>query len=171
MRKLNFQWMILAVAVFASIGYSVSSNIEQKSKMNSALLEDVMTVKGEFEVSLLPQADGEYEAGRTTVDKKYYGDLEGIGKGQMLSFRTSVEGSAGYVVIEHFTGTLNGRSGSFTLQHSGVMNRGKSKLAISVVPDSGSEELSGLSGEMNIIISEGKHYYEFSYTLNSDSKD
>ena len=80
-----------------------------------------MTIKGEFEVNLIPQTDDEFEAGRTTVDKKYYGDLEGIGKGQMLSVRTSVEGSAGYVVIEHFRGTLNGRSGSFSLQHSGIM--------------------------------------------------
>lgn len=170
MHNLNFQRLILAIVVFASISCTLSSNVEQKSIINTALLENVMTAKGEFEVSLIRQADVDFEAGRTTIDKKYYGDLKGIGKGQMLSFRTSVEGSAGYVAIEQVTGTLNGRSGSFTLQHSGTMTRGTSKLAISVVPDSGSEELSGLSGKMTIIISEGKHYYEFIYTLSSNSK-
>lgn len=163
--------MVLAIVVFASISCTSFSNVEQKSKIDTISLENVMTIKGEFEVNLIPQTDDEFEAGRTTVDKKYYGDLEGIGKGQMLSVRTSVEGSAGYVVIEHFRGTLSGRSGSFSLQHSGIMNRGESKLAISVVPDSGTDELSGLSGDMNIIISEGKHYYEFTYTLDSITKD
>jgi len=167
MHNLNFQGMIIAIVVFTSISCTLSSNVEQKSKINTGSLEDVMTVKGEFEVSLMPQSDGDFEAGRTTIDKKYFGDLKGIGKGQMLNVRTSVQGSAGYVAIEHVTGTLNGRLGSFTLQHSGIMNRGASKLAISVVPDSGTGELSGLSGEMNIIISEGKHYYEFTYTLSS----
>ena len=163
--------MVLALVAFASISCTSSSNVEQNSKINTASLENVMTIKGEFEISMIPQEDGDFEAGRSTLDKKYYGDLEGTGKGQMLSVRTSVEGSAGYVVIEHVTGTLSGRSGSFTLQHSGIMNRGESKLTISVVPDSGTDELSGLSGDMNIIITEGKHYYEFTYTLDSNSND
>ena len=171
MHNLDFQGKVLATAIFISISGALSSIIGQNSMTNTASMKDVMTVKGEFEVVLIPQTDADFEAGRATVDKKYLGGLEGIGKGQMLSVRTSVKGSAGYVAIEHFSGILNGRSGTFALQHSGMTYRGESKLAITVVPDSGTKELSGLSGEMKIINSEGKHYYEFNYTLSSISND
>ena len=166
MNKLNFLGMLLAIVVFTSLSHALPSLADiKRSKISNTSLGNMMTAKGEFEVSLTPQADGDFKAGRSTVDKKYYGDLKGFGKGQMLSIRTDVQGSAGYVAIEHVTGTLNGRSGSFTLQHSGIMNRGASKLTVLVVPDSGSGELSGLSGEMTINISKGKHYYEFTYTI------
>lgn len=86
-------------------------------------------------------------------------------KGEMLSASTSVKGSAGYVAIERVSGTLHGRSGSFTLQHSGTMTRGAPQLTITVVPDSGSDQLKGLAGKMMITIADGKHSYEFEYTL------
>jgi hypothetical protein len=76
-----------------------------------------------------------------------------------------VKGSAGYVAIEKVTGKLHGRAGTFVLQHTGTMNRGAQKLSITVVPDSGTGELVGLSGKMNIIIAGGKHSYEFDYSL------
>ncbi|HEU4328706.1 MAG TPA: DUF3224 domain-containing protein [Roseiflexaceae bacterium] len=122
--------------------------------------------RGTFEVNLIPQAD-EQDAvpGRLLLDKRFQGDLAATSKGQMLSALTSVEGSAGYVAIEQVSGTLHGRSGSFVLQHSGTMNRGTQHLTISVVPDSGTEELTGIAGTMTIAIKDGQHSYELSYTL------
>lgn len=122
---------------------------------------------GEFDVKLIPQPqEGAASApGRMLLDKQFHGPLEARSEGQMLALRTAVPGSAGYVAMELVTGTLDGKHGSFVLQHSGTMNRGTPSLSVSVVPDSGSEELAGLSGTMNIRIEGGKHFYEFAYAL------
>ena len=123
---------------------------------------------GTFEVRLSPQVDGAEAGaslGRLLIDKRFGGDLEATSRGQMLAFRSGVEGSAGYVALEHVEGTLAGRAGSFVLQHSGTMERGAQRLSVTVVPDSGTGELSGLAGRMNIVVAEGKHSYEFDYTL------
>jgi hypothetical protein len=124
---------------------------------------------GTFDVKLSPQGqDDKAEGsslGRMTIDKQFHGDLEGAAKGQMLVAGTDVKNSAGYVAIERITGTLHGRSGSFVLQHSGVMTRGAPQQAITVVPDSGSGQLAGLAGRMTIVIGGGKHSYNFEYTL------
>ena len=123
---------------------------------------------GTFEVKLTPQAaeDGaDAGLGRMSSDKQFHGDLEGTSKGQMLSAMGSMKGSAGYVAMERVTGTLKGRTGSFVLQHSGTMTRGAPQLSVTVVPDSGSGQLAGLAGTMTIKINEGKHSYEFEYTL------
>ncbi|HEX2013342.1 MAG TPA: DUF6265 family protein [Roseateles sp.] len=126
-------------------------------------------VRGEFDVKMAPQPGAEAQGqvpGRLLVDKRFFGGpLEGTSQGQMLAFRAGVPGSAGYVAMELFKGTLAGRRGSFVLQHSGTMNRGAPGLVISVVPDSGTEELAGLSGTMGIRIEGGKHYYDFDYSL------
>lgn len=103
--------------------------------------------------------------GRMSLDKQYHGDLQATSAGKMLSFVPPVEGSAGYVAMERVDGTLHGRAGTFVLQHSGLMDRGHRSLAIHVVPDSGTGQPEGLSGTMTIIIPEGKHAYEFHYTL------
>ena len=104
--------------------------------------------------------------GRMTIEKHFHGDLQGTSKGQMLMASSdSVKNSAGYVAIEKVTGTLNGRRGSFYLQHNATMTRGVGELNIIVIPDSGTDELAGLKGKMNIIIAEGKHSYEFEYAL------
>jgi Protein of unknown function (DUF3224) len=101
-----------------------------------------------------------------TIDKHYHGDLEGTGKGQMLTAGTDVKGSGAYVAIERVTGTLRGRAGSFVLQHSGTMTQGVPHLTITVVPDSGTAQLAGIAGKMDIIIAaDGKHSYDFEYTL------
>ncbi len=105
--------------------------------------------------------------GRMTIDKQFQGDLDATSKGQMLTARTAIQASAGYVAIERVTGSLQGRAGSFTLQHTGIMNRGEPQLTISVVPDSGTGELEGISGEMSIQIDAGKHSYEFEYSIES----
>src|SRR5689334_19040734 len=122
---------------------------------------------GTFEVKLTPQDDGpDAPVGRMTISKQFQGDLTGTSNGQMvMSSSPSVQGSAGYVAIEKVTGTLNGRHGSFYLQHTGTMTRGVGDLTITVIPDSGTGELVGLTGRMNIIIKDGKHSYDFEYTL------
>jgi hypothetical protein len=121
---------------------------------------------GTFEVKLSPQtADGDATHGRMTLDKQFHGDLEGTSKGEMLTAMTEAQGSAGYVAIEKFTGKLHGRTGTFVLQHSGLMTRGAPSLTITVVPDSGTGELKGLAGKMSITIAEGKHSYDFEYSL------
>jgi Protein of unknown function (DUF3224) len=124
------------------------------------------SASGTFQVKLVPQAtDGDARLSRLLLDKQFQGDLEGISKGEMLAAGSAVQGSAGYVAIELVTGKLQGRSGSFILQHSGTMNRGNPSLVVTVVPDSGTEELKGLSGRMVINIAEGKHSYEFEYAI------
>jgi hypothetical protein len=122
---------------------------------------------GTFEVKLVPQTDDKSDAslGRMTIDKEFHGDLKGTSKGQMLTGMTDVKGSAGYVAIEKVSGTLKGRTGTFILQHTGTMNRGVPQLTITVVPDSGTDQLAGLAGVFTIKIAEGKHSYEFDYSL------
>jgi hypothetical protein len=121
---------------------------------------------GPFDVKLEPQA-GDPAVGRMSIDKQFHGDLEATSKGQMLAISTEVKGSAGYVAMERVTGTLQGRTGTFALQHSGTMTRGVPQLVITVVPDSGTDQLVGLSGKMTINIVDGKHSYDFEYTLDS----
>ena len=124
---------------------------------------------GTFDVKVTPQApeeaSGDPAIGRMTLDKQFHGDLEGTSKGVMLAASTDVKGSAGYVAIERVSGTLHGRSGTFVLQHSGTMTRGAPELRITVVPDSGTGQLLGLTGKMMIVIADGKHSYDFEYQL------
>ncbi len=123
---------------------------------------------GRFDVKLEPRApDHEHgaEIGRMTIDKHFEGDLAATSKGQMLAFLTNVGGSAGYVAMEIVSGTLHGRQGSFVLQHSGTMTRGAKELSVTVVPDSGTAQLTGLAGRMDIVITDGQHSYAFDYTL------
>jgi hypothetical protein len=103
--------------------------------------------------------------GRMSIDKVFKGDLAAVSKGEMLSAFTDIKGSAGYVAIERVSGTLQGRAGAFVLKHNATMTRGAPALNIVVVPDSGTGELRGLIGKMNIIIADGKHSYEFDYEL------
>lgn len=130
-----------------------------------------MKANGPFEVKVLPQkADNPYaeaaQLGRMSLDKQFHGPLEASSKGEMLSIMTEVKGSAGYVAIERVTGTLDGRSGSFVLQHNATMDRGTPQLNIIVVPDSGTGELAGLRGKMEIDIQPGgKHFYNFVYEI------
>ena len=125
--------------------------------------------RGTFEVRLGPlaayhQAEGSL-LGRMSIDKQFRGDLEASSRGEMLSAGTAVKGSAGYVAIERVSGSLQGRSGTFVLQHSATMARGVPQLSITVVPDSGTDGLAGLAGRMTIEIADGAHSYEFEYTI------
>jgi hypothetical protein len=126
-----------------------------------------MHARGPFDVKLVPQTNQDAGEGvvlsRLTIDKTYRGDLTGTSQGEMLSAGTSVKGSAGYVAIEQVSGTLAGRTGSFVLQHTATMTRGAPHLSIHVVPDSGTGELTGLTGAMSINIQNGTHSYELEY--------
>ncbi len=119
-------------------------------------------VLGEFIVELTPQQD-KLDMGRMLINKSFSGELAGTSNGQMLSKRSAVKGSAGYVAIELFTGQLQNKKGSFSLQHMGIMSKGDQKLTVIVVPDSATGELEGLYGNMQIQIVEGKHYYDFEF--------
>jgi Protein of unknown function (DUF3224) len=129
------------------------------------------TASGTFEVKMTPQAAidgiGDPTVGRLAIDKRFQGDLDGTSKGEMLGTRTLVDGSAGYVAIERVTGTIHGRSGSFSLLHRGIMNRGNLEHSVTVIPDSGTGELASIAGTMTIKIDGGEHSYELEYSLSA----
>jgi Protein of unknown function (DUF3224) len=156
------------VGLCLCLGYGTPARIKTSYKVKQ---EKLMTnrASGTFDVRLNPQGQDdksdEITLGRMSIDKQFSGDLEGTSKGQMLTAGTAVGGSAGYVAIERVNGTLHGRNGTFVLQHSGTMTRGAPQLSITVVPDSGTGQLTGIAGKMTIKIGGGKHSYEFEYTL------
>jgi Protein of unknown function (DUF3224) len=120
---------------------------------------------GSFEVKMAPLATDAPTLGRMSLDKTYHGDLEAVSKGEFLGMGTPGSGSAGYVAMERVNGKLEGRSGTFALQHSGAMKRGDTQYSVTVVPGSGTEELAGLEGKLSITIVDGKHFYDLEYTL------
>jgi hypothetical protein len=125
---------------------------------------------GTFEVKLAPQKADNPQAeaaglGRMSLDKQFHGDLEATGQGEMLSVLDREKGSGGYVAMERVNGKLQGREGSFVLQHNATMNRGAAKMDILVVPDTGTGQLAGISGSMTIRIEGGQHFYDFEYSL------
>jgi uncharacterized protein DUF3224 len=139
-----------------------STQIQKESIMNHA--------SGTFEVKIVSQKpdnpqEESAKLGRMAIDKKFEGDLDAVSAGEMLSVMSEREGSAGYVAIERVSGTLQGRSGTFALQHFGSMTRGVPQLNVSVVPDSGTGQLAGLAGTMTIKIVDKKHFYDFAYTI------
>jgi len=125
-----------------------------------------MQIEGTFDVKLAPQPPAEGQTwGRQTISKTFHGGLDGTSRGEMLAAGTAVKGSAGYVALEQVTATLDGRKGSFFLQHFGLMNKGAPTLTVSVIPDSATGELAGLEGTMTIDITGGQHRYTFTYNL------
>jgi len=121
---------------------------------------------GTFDVKLSPVTPSAGNPiSEMTLDKKYHGALDATSQGIMLASGSPATGSGGYVAMEKVTGTLDGRKGSFVLQHTGMMNHGATELSITVVPDSGTDQLAGISGKMSIQIAGGKHSYDFEYTL------
>ena len=169
MMKTN--WALVAIFVTVLTVYGTSDSAQTQSEAASpAKKEPVVTAraKGIFEVKGAPETEDKGEGptlGRFSLDKQYHGDLEAVGKGDMLTASTSVKGSAGYVAMERVSGTLNGRKGTFVMQHIGTMNRGSMQLSVTVVPDSGTDQLAGLTGTMTIVIADGKHSYEFEYSI------
>ena len=163
---------VLGALGVGTIGYGAyTKNQTQVPSKVQKEKKAIMTThaNGTFEVKMTPQSPDDKSEGATvgkfSLDKKSQGDLEGTSKGEMLAVSTPIQGSAGYVAMEQVTGTLNGRSGTFALQHTGTMTRGAPQLSVTVVPDSGTGQLAGLAGKMDIKIADGKHFYEFEYTL------
>jgi hypothetical protein len=156
---------MVAIAAVAPMSTTVSA-APQSVSPTPPRTPMTVTAKGPFDVKLTPQGAATDPVGRMTLDKAFHGDLEATSVGEMLAVRTDVAGSAGYVAIERVTGILAGRKGTFALQHWGMMDKGTPDLKISVIPDSGTEDLAGLTGTMTIDIQPGgKHFYTFTYTL------
>ncbi|HWA01770.1 MAG TPA: DUF3224 domain-containing protein [Caulobacterales bacterium] len=124
-----------------------------------------MRATGTFEVKLSPLDAHEPLIGRRSIDKTYTGELDAVGRGEMLAVMDLALGSGAYVALERVVGTLSGRTGSFALVHRGLMNRGRQSLVIEVAPDSGDGDLKGLTGQLEIIIEAGRHAYAFDYEL------
>jgi hypothetical protein len=128
-----------------------------------------MHAKGPFDVKIAPLEGYNNELGRMSLDKQFHGDLEATSKGEMLSQFDKEKQSGGYVAIERVTGTLGGKKGRFTLQHSSTMERGKPQQNIVVVPDSGTDELTGLRGSLIVnIAADGAHSYDFQYDFDQN---
>lgn len=154
---------LAAVAVVASLAGGQSTAVAQHKE--AAVSKHVA---GTFDVKVIPQKDegiSDPSVNRMALDKVYHGDLEATGLGQMLAAMGGQKGSGAYVAIERVTGTLHGKKGSFAVHHVGVMNRGAQSLSITVVPDSGTDELVGITGTMTIEITDGTHFYTLDYVL------
>jgi hypothetical protein len=157
--KIRFAILVVSLCTLTALA-QVAGNEKEKTV--------TLHAKGPFDVKPAPLASPELPQGilgRMSIDKQFHGELEATSKGEMMTAATQVKGSAGYVAMEQVTGKLNGRTGSFILQHSATMNRGVPQLSITVVPDSGTGQLVGLTGTMNIIITDGKHAYDLEYSL------
>jgi hypothetical protein len=129
----------------------------------------VPQIKGEFDVKreaqpMVDMGDG-VQASHMRFDKVFRGSLDASSVVHMFAVGTAIEGSAAYVAVERIAGTLDGRTGTFCMQHSGTMDRGTPSLTVTVIPDSGTDGLTGLRGTLAIDIVEGKHFYTFDYSL------
>jgi hypothetical protein len=158
--------LVVSLAFAASSNEFSASPLPKNSQKDSPMTQHAT---GPFEVKITPMDPAfkteDNSLGRMSIDKQFHGDLEATSKGEMLTASTTVKGSAGYVAIERVSGTLHGRSGTFILQHNATMTRGTPQLNIIVIPDSGTGQLQSLTGSMNIIITDGKHSYDFIYSL------
>jgi uncharacterized protein DUF3224 len=125
---------------------------------------------GEFDVKIgapdrLPTPADASPIWRHMLEKEYRGGLNGRSVGEMLTTGRPQAGEAAYVAIESFSGTLDGRTGGFALAHFGQMHAGGEELRVSVVPGSGTGELTGIQGELLIRREGGKHDYTLNYRL------
>jgi hypothetical protein len=158
-------WFIMPTLVSAQVPHSQTTAKDGPVSMHA---------EGTFDVKNAPLTADDALAGTTIgrygLDKQFHGDLEATSKGEMLGAGTPATGTAGHVAIEEVTGTLNGRTGSFALQHFGTMEDNKFELVVKVVPGSGTEKLTGISGTMTIKIVGGKHSYQMDYSLPAPAK-
>src|SRR5262245_568256 len=158
----------LAIFLGMTVACAGQQATAPKASAGASGTETQVTARGEFDVKVIPQPADDAAAGpfgRLFLDKRFHGDVEGTSKGQMMAAGTAVEGSGAYVAFELVSGTVNGKTGSFILQHRGTMRKNVPTMEVTVVPDSGTGELTGIAGTMRIVIEGGKHFYELSYTL------
>jgi hypothetical protein len=150
----------IIVPAITTAMFAAASSVAAETAMRHAT--------GPFDVTTKPveQDKGEGSAlGRFSLDKTYHGELEAVGKGEMLTVGTEVPGSAVYVATERVVGKLDGKAGSFALVHRGSMRGKDLSLVIDIVPDSGSGELKGITGRLLITVVDGKHQYDLEYAL------
>jgi Protein of unknown function (DUF3224) len=169
-RRLQAVLMLASITFFVWACFGPSMAARQMTHASANGQGKIMSThaKGTFEVKMTPVSEDKAEGSiisRMTNEKVFHGDLEATSKGEMLTAGTAVKGSAGYVLIERVTGVLQGRTGTFILQHNATLTRGAPQQEIVVVPDSGTGQLTGLAGNMTIIIKDSKHFYDFDYTL------
>jgi Protein of unknown function (DUF3224) len=156
--------LLVCLLLLVSLPASAQTHTEAPAARKESVM---MHASGTFDVKLTPQtSEGQDGAlGRMSIDKQFHGDIEGSSKGEMLTGMTNVKGSAGYVAMEKVSATLKGKPGTFILQHTATMDRGTPQLSITVVPDSGTDELVGLTGKLTIKVADGKHSYDFEYSI------
>lgn len=153
--------LVAALTVAAPAAFSSSKELPAMNHV----------AEGPFDVQVTPQprdaSQADVAVDRLLLEKRYHGGLAATGRGQMLGVHGAVETSGGYVAIERVDGTLDGRRGAFALQHSGTMTKETGySLDVKIVPDSGTGELAGIAGTLEIIIAPGgKHSYKLAYTL------
>src|ERR1700757_1152659 len=156
---------LAAIALMCGVMLAAALSMGAQEKKGTGMI----VAKGTFDVKMAPAETAhkdEKAIARYSLDKVYHGDLEATGSGEMLASMGAVKGSGTYVAMEIVNGTLAGKKGTFALGHIGTMQGGTQNLAINVVPDSGTGELAGISGKLNIIIAaDGKHSYEFEYEI------
>jgi Protein of unknown function (DUF3224) len=125
-----------------------------------------MRATGTFTVDVRPLTPPPAEGlARFSINKQIHGDLEATSKGEMFSGGDPKQGAAGYVAIEVVTGVLNGRKGSFALQHTATMDQSGPKMSVIIVPGSGTDELKGISGTLEIRNANGRHSWDLEYAL------
>lgn len=169
--SIAIQPFVFALSLALSSAIAIAADPEINAATHAAPAEHPMTVhaSGTFDVKIMPLALADNVAddvrGRMSINKQFHGDLEATSVGEMLTATTATRGSMAYAAIERVSGKLNGRAGSFVLQHTGLMTRGAPSLVVTVVPDSGTGELLGLSGTLTITIADGKHAYDLAYSL------
>lgn len=120
---------------------------------------------GEFEVKMKAVSAADEPVMRMLLDKKFHGDLVAESVGQMMAGGNEANSARVYVALETVTGSLENKTGSFVLAHRGTMTRDAQALSVIIVPDTGTDQLAGITGEMGIDIRDGKHFYTLDYTL------
>jgi hypothetical protein len=166
-RRLEYTLVLCLLVMFADGRWSQahSQTTRPAARADATTKGASMRATGPFDVKVVPQQSEDPSLGRMSLDKHYHGDLEASATGIMLTGGDFKTGSAGYVAMEKISGTLQGHTGTFMVQHTGTLNQGAQQLSIIVVPGSGTGELAGIAGKMDIKITEGKHFYELEYTL------
>jgi len=162
--------MRIPVSVAAAVmSLALAATVAAQKEMHM----NIVHAKGSFEVKMIPAEATDFEKAndiaRMTSDKTWHGDFEGVSHVEMITGSTASTGSMAYVAIERMTGKLNGRQGSFTFSHRASMMKGEApsagELSVTVVPNSGTGELTGLTGSLMIHIDQGKHTWTFDYSL------
>ncbi len=149
---------VLAALVLTLIPLNLAAQIKDTPMPHHAT--------GTFTVDLKPLTPAPAEGiTRYSINKQIHGGLEATTQGEMFSAGDPQHGHAGYVAIERVTGTLDGKQGSFVLQHMASLDASGSHMTVKVIPGSGSGDLQGITGTFEIKITDGQHNYDLTYEL------